>query len=77
LKLLPLLLLELLLLVPVDFCALLASCLLLLLCVLPLLCVPLVFVFAWAADPGSASATTPAATTLVAPTAAVAERTRA
>jgi hypothetical protein len=56
------------------------------LCVLPVLCVPLLVlcvllvpvpVLAWVLDPGSAKATTPAATTLVALTAAVAERTRA
>jgi hypothetical protein len=41
--------------------------------VLLVLCVAVV----WVVEPGSASATTPAATTLVAPTAAVAERTRA
>jgi uncharacterized membrane protein YqjE len=50
---------------------------LLLLVLLVLLVVLVLVVFAWAVDPGSARATTPAATTLVAPTAAVAERTLA
>jgi hypothetical protein len=49
----------------------------LLVLVVVLLVALLLLVSAWAVDPGSARATTPAATTLVAPTAAVAERTLA